>query len=489
MELFRVRSLRFPFRRSRILLATLAVGISSDGLQAEEFVRLPAPVTLRFEPEGRGFVHFRGLFSPANEPPTRTTLADEELSPDEAAWTTCTTYSPDGRTLAVGDGPWMPDCRFPPSQSVNENGGLIRLVDTKTNHVIRTLPPGKLPGHEYQVSHLEYSSDGKTLFSMGEDRSYANGKPLCVSNLTAWDPETGRVRIQVVRPNEFFWFVAAVSPDGRAAATAGKDGMVRIWDVEKGLERIALRAPGAGVREENRVSRLAFSPGGSDLIAGAADGDLRFWEARSGRELVHLAGPERDGHRFSVEDLAFQPDGRTLACFRDRLDDEAESSVKHNSEIAIVDAHDRREVAKILADPGMGFTGFAGSPDGKMMAIGCILVTDQEEEPRGWVRLWDKATQKTRDIGMKDLRYPSKLLFSPDGRVLAVTDEPFPGPRESVVLLEVGNGKKLTNLIARGSWNPLDLAFSPDGRTLASTGFSLKIWDLRALGLAVGPPQ
>jgi WD40 repeat protein len=474
-----IQSIRFRLRIVGILVATLGMDVLSDLLQAEELGRPPASVTLQFKPEYRGFVCFGSMFCGPITPPRRTTLAHEGLQPKEAAWITCATYSPDGRTLAVGDGPWRPVCEFPPNQTVNENGGLIHLVDTKTNRVIRILQPEKLPGHEYQVSHLQYSSDGESLLSTGDRITYVNGTMLRVSHLTAWNPHTGRVRFQVVSTNEGYRFVAVVSPDGRLAATSGKDGMVRVWDVEKGKNRVTLRVADGGVRDEDRVVGLAFSPDGGSLVAGAENGDLRFWETSAGRELGRLAGRVHGGHRFSANKLAFRPDGESLAC-RNDLFDATEQGIGHHSEIALYDPHQRRGTARIVAEQGLYFSSFAFSPDGSALAIGCASLIDQGEQRWGTIRLWNKTTQKSYELGRTKLRVPSRLRFSPDGKVLAVTDD------SAVVLLEVATGRTLANLKDLGCLNPVDVAFSPDGRTLAATGWSLKLWKLRALGVSEG---
>ena len=72
---------------------------------------------------------------------------------------TCVAYSPDGKTLAVGDGPNRPICTLGGPPPINPNGGLIRLVDTANRRVLATLAPTKRPDHEYQVEHIWFSRD------------------------------------------------------------------------------------------------------------------------------------------------------------------------------------------------------------------------------------------------------------------------------------------------------------------------------------------
>ncbi|RMG09774.1 MAG: hypothetical protein D6731_18950 [Planctomycetota bacterium] len=87
----------------------------------------------------------------------------------------------------------------------------------------------------------------------------------------------------------------AVSPDGLLAATAGADGLVRLWSLPDLTERA--RLPG----HTGPVRRVAFSPSGRRLLSGGEDGTLRWWDPTAAR-LLHTYGEEA-GH--AVRDLCF----------------------------------------------------------------------------------------------------------------------------------------------------------------------------------------
>ena len=92
----------------------------------------------------------------------------------------------------------------------------------------------------------------------------------------------------------------AVSPDGRTAATAGADGLVRRWEVGSG------EAIGDGLAgHTGLVGSLAFSPDGKLLASGGDDRTVRLWDAGSGRAVGVLAG-----HTDLVLGLAFLGDHR-----------------------------------------------------------------------------------------------------------------------------------------------------------------------------------
>lgn len=62
----------------------------------------------------------------------------------------------------------------------------------------------------------------------------------------------------------------AFSPDGSRLASAGADGLIRVWEVESG-EIVLTFEQGAA------VNSVIFSPDGTQLISGGADGRLLFW--------------------------------------------------------------------------------------------------------------------------------------------------------------------------------------------------------------------
>ena len=100
---------------------------------------------------------------------------------------------------------------------------------------------------------------------------------------------------------------AAVSPDGRIAATGGGDSIVRLWDISTGTPR-----PLATLRgHTNWVPGVAFSPDGHTLASGSVDGSIVLWD------VTNPAAPTRlvafpAGNR-GVRRLAFSPNGHLLA--------------------------------------------------------------------------------------------------------------------------------------------------------------------------------
>jgi len=120
------------------------------------------------------------------------------------------------------------------------------------------------------------------------------------------------------------------------------------------------------------------------------------------------------------------------------------------------------------------FADVAFSPDGRTLA---------GLEGKGRIQLWDRHTgelRRTTGVTSQGRRADlgsgvGALAFSPDGRSLA-----GPGPDASLVLYAVDTG--LLTLRFEGSpVAVLDLAWSPDGRTLvaALAKHSMRVWDAR----------
>jgi WD40 repeat protein/serine/threonine protein kinase len=169
--------------------------------------------------------------------------------------------------------------------AIGEGNGL-RWLDLATGSELERQP---LPLHGVRV--LALSPDGRLLAAAAMQEP-----AIAVVSL-----DTAQVRA-VVYHEPGFLNSLAFSPDGRQLLSAGKDLVLRNWDVETGELVTVFR----GHTEE--VFSAVFHPDGTRIASGGRDRVVRIWDRFTGAELVQLRG-----HANYVFSLAWDSQGRTLA--------------------------------------------------------------------------------------------------------------------------------------------------------------------------------
>ncbi|MFD6157951.1 NACHT and WD repeat domain-containing protein [Nocardia sp. NPDC060256] len=97
----------------------------------------------------------------------------------------------------------------------------------------------------------------------------------------------------------------ALDPNRKLLASAGSDGLVRLWDVSDPRE-ITPAGPDLTGHQGN-VDAVAFAPGGATLVSAGADGFVRLWDVRDPRHASPL-GMFDSGAPITT--AVFLPDGR-----------------------------------------------------------------------------------------------------------------------------------------------------------------------------------
>lgn len=364
---------------------------------------------------------------------------------------------------------FSPDGEFAATASHDR---LVRVWETKSGKLLRTCK-----GHSGPVTGLAFTTDGKRVLSssggMDLTGNRVNGEVVLwdsatgVEALTLRSSSKGMTGVAMSRTGSSLAFVSgeraihmltlralealifqahpeqthalAGSPDGKLLATAGKEGLIKVWDAKTGEKVFNKKAHTGDVRS------IAFDSASSRLASGGNDKVVKVFDI-NGDEIASLAG-----HPATVSAIAFSPDGKRVASGGAGLDSMSRPFV---GAVHVWDLDKKREFT-ILRDHQTPVRAVAYSRDGKYLATG---------GSDGLVLLYEAETGKKVHELKGHLGVIWTLAFSPDGAVLASS-----GSAGSVRLWRTGDG----SVIRR--YQPFRagvsaLVWKPDGSRLLVAG-------------------
>jgi RNA polymerase sigma factor (sigma-70 family) len=363
-------------------------------------------------------------------------------------------------------------------------GHLIRFWDTQTGKFLREIDTTPLTMRGFTVSR-----DGKYVAAGGFLPDKGNlPTPGAVG---IWEMSSGKnLRTLQRSDRDVDSCSLAFTPDDKLLVSIGDSGILRIEEVETGVEILRHQFPrdilpalavspdgaiiaissgpntrklflwnwqtGEEPRElpvRDRVGQvLVFSPEGRHLAECRGCGrGLRIWDVPTGQFVQELEPPEPDYH--STNQIVYAPDGRTFV------------TASQGNTSGAVDLWDRATAKPIrrLVGEEIPVTSLNISPDGRLLAgiSGAQL------------RVWDLTSSNeltTADTGHRDA--PSKIAVTPDGLVVTAGDD------HTMRVWESTTGKQLRKM-AHGNWIR-DIAVSPDGTKLVSSSLddTVCLWDL-----------
>ncbi len=423
--------------RSLALLARVALDPSFDG----QAVGRPAAPSILVSPDD-GSVYYGYWLLGASGAPAGAVLD---------RWSVADPEHP--VTVRIGPGPLLA------LRLVAGGRRLIAVTGTTVSEYaarsLRRLGTARLAGSVAPASAAAVSPDGRTV---------AAGSAVGAVGLLS--PTTGR---PLARPGRQGGPVStlAFSPDGGTLVSLGATGRVLVWDGRSGILRTVLSGP------VGQVQDAAVAGGATTLYTAALDGVMLAWDLSGQRGLGRagtLGVPAACcGAAFPhAPALALSPDGTRFAVSL------APSTVTVFSLPGF-----SRQTSFTIAPAGDPITALAFAPDGSGLAVGGHL---------GVAQLWSLVGAPHLERAYPGLRplagLPEaiqSLAFSPDGRLLAASDDSeMPTARAGPVLSQgalalwhVDSGALAAPVQDLGTGEGSDgsdaVAFSRDGRRLAAS--------------------
>jgi WD40 repeat protein len=382
----------------------------------------PASDQFAFTPDSQYLVTTLGLYPVGSDTPTLSFQGDVAIDPQGRG---ALLVSPSGARLFRSDNLQLESPLSEPPRSPvtavafgTEPGSLAVLgADGKVDLYAH----GKklASGLHEQVGAIAYSPDGKLLVTCSEDRT-----------ARLYDAYTGQLR----RTLEHGWRVtnALFSRDGSRLLTTLYNGEVRLWDVESGL---------ALMHSPMRHSWFAYGiscHGPTEMFASyGVDGRARVWQA-SGEPY----SPWYE-HGGPIRDTTFTEGGRLLA------------TAGQDGKIRLWEVgEERRESESVSLQGDAEIGSLSLSPSGEQFAVAWNTFPQG-----GGAMLLSRDGQQRTALGPPDVR-SSMLLFSPDGKSLALAGE------DGKARLFSSDGRLLREVTHPAA--VLAVGFSPDNQTLMS---------------------
>ena len=231
----------------------------------------------------------------------------------------------------------------------------------------------KLDGHPTAVWAVKVSKDGKLAATAGYDGL------VKLWNLPVWTLKHD------LKKHKGWVRSLDISPDGTKLTSAGEDGTLVLWNTADGKEIQTVTA------HTGPVTAVGFSPDGATIATGGGDKLVKLWDAATGNGKGKL-----EGHTDALWAVAYSPDGSKLA------------TASADQTIKLWTMSDAKELATLTGHKDW-VTSVAYSPDGTQLASGSL---------DGAVTIWDVTEPGKQKHALKMNSSVWCVTFSPSGKEL-----------------------------------------------------------------------
>lgn len=247
-----------------------------------------------------------------------------------------------GNAFGVSELAFSPDSGVLASQSGNDI--ILTTIDG-------TVASVTLRGHSGIVSVLIFSPDGKLLASADNEK-----------RVVIWDVagRSQKVSLKGLTANVN---TASFSPDGEKLATGGEDENIRVWDTRTGDLRRVLNNHDPATAANPRpsfVKTVVFSPNGHVLASAGANGIGKLWDVENGSLIKTFDADDPAIGEVSLRVPGFYPAYRNQPVTGDGV---FQIKPGQNNSINLVATASGRALATVLALDDADWV--VTSPDGR----------------------------------------------------------------------------------------------------------------------------
>ena len=185
-------------------------------------------------------------------------------------------------------------------------------ADPKKKPRFPPVPVAPAESRQALAAHESWVS-GVALF--GDEKRMVSGD--FVGRVVIWSDRNGTPQPQYsFAAHEGSIRKVAVSPNVQFVATAGNDGIVRVWHSD-GEKKLHHELTG----HDCHVYHVVFHPDGKSLISADLKGRLKHWDVNSGKllreldaSLLHTYSVKYEVDVGGIRGMSFNADGSQLAC-------------------------------------------------------------------------------------------------------------------------------------------------------------------------------